>query len=145
MAEKVDMVVRGGTIVDGSGGEPFEADIVIADGRIVAIEGRSSHRGAEEIDARGKLVTPGFVDLHTHYDGQATWDSRLAPHRCTASPRRSWQLRRRLRALPAGTAHAADPPDGRDRGHPQHGPDRGHPVNWESYPDYLSGAGRTPV
>jgi N-acyl-D-aspartate/D-glutamate deacylase len=75
----VDLILRGGTIVDGGGGEPYEADVVVADGRIAAIERNSTARGAEEIDAKGKIVTPGFVDLHTHYDGQATWDSRLAP------------------------------------------------------------------
>jgi len=79
VAETADLVVRGGTIVDGSGGEPYEADIVIDGGRIAAIEPKSTRRGTEEIDARGRIVTPGFVDLHTHYDGQATWDSRLAP------------------------------------------------------------------
>jgi len=79
MSERLDLVVRGGTIVDGSGGEPFEADILVSGGRIVAIEPKSVRSGVEEIDARGRIVTPGFVDLHTHYDGQATWDSRLAP------------------------------------------------------------------
>ena len=73
-----DLVIRGGLVVDGSGGEPFEADIAVAGGKIAAL-GRVAGRGAEEIDAKGKIVTPGFVDLHTHYDGQATWDSRLAP------------------------------------------------------------------
>src|SRR5579863_2394361 len=79
MPDRLDLVVRGGTIVDGSGGEPYEADVLVTNGRIAAIEPKSARSGAEEIDARGKIVTPGFVDLHTHYDGQATWDSRLAP------------------------------------------------------------------
>ena len=78
MAVDFDLVIRGGLVVDGSGGEPFEADIAVAGGKIAAL-GRLDGKGAEEIDARGKIVTPGFVDLHTHYDGQATWDSRLAP------------------------------------------------------------------
>jgi N-acyl-D-aspartate/D-glutamate deacylase len=73
-----DLVVRGGTIVDGSGGSRFEADVAVSDGRIEAV-GRGLGRGREEIDARGKLVTPGFVDVHTHYDGQATWDALLTP------------------------------------------------------------------
>jgi N-acyl-D-aspartate/D-glutamate deacylase len=73
-----DLVIRGGTIVDGTGGDPYEADLGIAHGRIVAI-GRNLPRGTEEIDARGKLVTPGFVDIHTHYDAQVTWSERLAP------------------------------------------------------------------
>lgn len=78
MNEDLSLVVRNGTIVDGTGGDPYEADVAVAGGRIVEI-GRVAARGAEEIDARGKLVTPGFVDIHTHYDGQAIWDSHLAP------------------------------------------------------------------
>ena len=73
-----DLVVRGGTVVDGSGGEPFEADVAVSKGRIAAV-GKIAGRGREEIDAKGKIVTPGFVDVHTHYDGQATWENRLAP------------------------------------------------------------------
>ena len=75
---QVDLVVRGGHVADGLGGEPVEADVGVQDGRIAAV-GRIAARGREEIDARGHLVTPGFVDIHTHYDGQAVWDSRLAP------------------------------------------------------------------
>jgi N-acyl-D-aspartate/D-glutamate deacylase len=73
-----DMVIRGGTVVDGSGAERRTADVAIGDGVIVAI-GAVDGRGRREIDADGALVTPGFVDIHTHYDGQATWDSRLQP------------------------------------------------------------------
>src|SRR5258708_307414 len=78
MAEHPSLVIRGGTIADGFGGELFEADIAIGDGRITEV-GKVSARGAEEIDARGKLVTPGFVDLHTHYDGQVTWANDISP------------------------------------------------------------------
>jgi len=78
MNEDISLVVRNGTIVDGTGADPYEADVAMAGGRIVEI-GRITARGAEEIDARGKLVTPGFVDIHTHYDGQAVWDSHMAP------------------------------------------------------------------
>jgi len=77
MAE-FDLVIRGGTVVDGSGGAPFEADVAVKDGRI-AVVGKVAGRGAEEIDAKGKIVTPGFVDVHTHYDGQVTWENRIAP------------------------------------------------------------------
>lgn len=73
-----DLVIRGGTVVDGTGAAPFEADIAIEGGRITAI-GRVTDRAGEEIDARGRIVSPGFVDIHTHYDGQAVWDSHLAP------------------------------------------------------------------
>jgi N-acyl-D-aspartate/D-glutamate deacylase len=71
-------VIRGGTIYDGRGGDPYEADIEIIGDRIASI---GAVRGAadEEIDARGHIVTPGFVDIHTHYDGQVTWSSRVLP------------------------------------------------------------------
>jgi N-acyl-D-aspartate/D-glutamate deacylase len=72
------LVIRNGTIVDGSGGDPYEADLAVADGKITAI-GSGIPKGADEIDARGKLVTPGFVDVHTHYDAQVTWSDRLSP------------------------------------------------------------------
>ena len=74
-----DLIIRNGTIVDGLGGEPFVGDVAVAgrDDR----RGRPRERsGAErEIDATGLLVTPGFVDLHTHYDGQSIWSERLTP------------------------------------------------------------------
>jgi N-acyl-D-aspartate/D-glutamate deacylase len=73
-----DLVIRGGTVVNGSGGEPFEADVAIAGGRIVAV-GAVTGTGREELDARDRVVTPGFIDVHTHYDGQVTWEHRLAP------------------------------------------------------------------
>jgi len=72
----LELVIRGGTVVDGSGGEPFEADVAVSGGRIVAV-GKVAGSGTEEIDARGRIVTPGFVDIHTHYDAQATWSSRI--------------------------------------------------------------------
>ncbi len=73
-----DLVIRGGEVADGLGGEPFVADVAVDAGTIVAV-GDVPGRGGEEIDAAGQLVTPGFVDIHTHYDGQATWESRTAP------------------------------------------------------------------
>ena len=73
-----DLVVRNGTVVDGSGGEPYKADVAVIGARIAAI-GPDLARGAQEIDASGRLVTPGFVDIHTHYDGQVTWDQRMRP------------------------------------------------------------------
>ena len=73
-----DVVIRAGTIVDGLGGKPFVGDIAVSDGVIVAI-GDVDGPGTREIDATGLLVTPGFVDLHTHYDGQAIWSDRCSP------------------------------------------------------------------
>ncbi len=78
MLRPFDLVIRNGLVFDGSGGEPFEADVAVSDGRIAAV-GRIAGSGREEIDARGQIVTPGFVDIHTHYDGQATWASHLSP------------------------------------------------------------------
>jgi N-acyl-D-aspartate/D-glutamate deacylase len=73
-----DLIIEGGTLVDGSGGPPREADVAISGERIAAV-GRDLGRARERIDARGRLVTPGWVDIHTHYDGQATWDPLLTP------------------------------------------------------------------
>jgi N-acyl-D-aspartate/D-glutamate deacylase len=73
-----DLVLRGGTLADGTGAALRTADLAMCDGRIAEV-GRVSGRGHREIDADGLLVAPGWVDIHTHYDGQATWDSRLAP------------------------------------------------------------------
>ena len=78
MSTQYDLIVRGGTVVDGTGAEPFVADVAVRDGRIAAV-GCGLGAAAEEIDAGGMLVTPGFVDIHTHYDAQACWDSHLAP------------------------------------------------------------------
>ena len=73
-----DLVIRGGSVVDGSGSAPRRADVAVDNGRITAVEPRAE-RGHREINAAGLLVTPGFVDIHTHYDGQATWDPYLTP------------------------------------------------------------------
>ncbi len=74
----MDLVIRGGTVVDGSGAAPRTADVGIV-GRTIVEVGRIHDRGLREIDADGLLVTPGFVDIHTHFDGQATWDPILMP------------------------------------------------------------------
>jgi N-acyl-D-aspartate/D-glutamate deacylase len=73
-----DLIIRGGTIVDGSGAAPYRGDIAIDGDRIVEM-GEVAGVGRREIDAEGMIVTPGWVDVHTHYDGQATWDPLLAP------------------------------------------------------------------
>jgi N-acyl-D-amino-acid deacylase len=77
-----DLLIRNGTIVDGLGGEPYVGDVAVKDGVIQKVGAVGSVNGdtaAREIDAGGLLVTPGFVDLHTHYDGQAIWSERLTP------------------------------------------------------------------
>ena len=66
-----DSIIRNGTIIDGTGDDRFAADIAIKDGKIAKI-GQITETATNEIDAKGKLVTPGWVDIHTHYDGQAT-------------------------------------------------------------------------
>ena len=73
-----DLVLRGGTVIDGTGAAGRSADVAITAGRIVEV-GNVSGNGHRELDVTGALVTPGFVDVHTHYDGQATWDNRLQP------------------------------------------------------------------
>ena len=69
-----DLVIRGGTIVDGTGAAAFTGDVADRRRRRHRRSGRVDGEGREEIDATGQLVTPGFVDVHTHYDGQVTWD-----------------------------------------------------------------------
>ena len=132
-----DLVIRNGTLVDGSGGDPYEGDLAIDDGRISQAGGKAG-RGSRELDAEGRLVTPGWVDIHTHYDGQATWDPYLTPsswHGATtvvmgncgvgfapADPsRREWliELMEGVEDIP-GTALA-----------------EGIQWRWESFPEYL--------
>jgi len=76
-----DLIIRGGLVVDGTGEPPFEGEVAVAQGVIVRVErgGRIEGEAREVIDARGCAVTPGFVDIHTHYDGQVTWDPHLTP------------------------------------------------------------------
>ncbi|AYE94115.1 amidohydrolase [Mycobacterium paragordonae] len=74
-----DLLIRNGTIVDGLGGEPYVGDVAVKDGLIAAVGAVNGATATREIDATGLLVTPGFVDLHTHYDGQAIWSDRLTP------------------------------------------------------------------
>jgi N-acyl-D-amino-acid deacylase len=77
--DRIHTVIRGGTVVDGTGAPGRLADVAIAADRIVAVGGRIDAPGADIIDASGALVTPGWVDIHTHYDGQVTWDDTLDP------------------------------------------------------------------
>jgi N-acyl-D-aspartate/D-glutamate deacylase len=138
MVKEVDLVIRGGTIADGSGADLFEGDVAVSDGRIVAVGGEGAFRGAEELDARGKLVTPGFVDIHTHYDGQVTWENTLSPssgHGVTS-----------VLLGNCGVGFAPCRPDDRDRlvrlmegveDLPEVVLTTGLPWNWESFQDYL--------
>ena len=73
-----DLVIRNGFVIDGSGSPGREGDVAIDDGKITAV-GKVAGKGREEIDAKGEIVTPGFVDVHTHYDGQVTWGDALTP------------------------------------------------------------------
>jgi N-acyl-D-aspartate/D-glutamate deacylase len=134
-----DLVVRGATVLDGTGRPPFEADVAVKDGRVAAM-GRIAQAGMEEIDARGKIVTPGFVDIHTHYDGQATWDQRMQPsslHGVTTVVMGN-----------CGVGFAPCRPDDHDRlvrlmegveDIPFPVLSAGLPWTWESFPDYLDG------
>lgn len=77
MTNAKSLIIRNGTIVDGTGGKPFVGDIKIVDGLITEV-GQVTGTANQEIDAKGLLVTPGFVDIHTHYDGQVTWSNKVA-------------------------------------------------------------------
>src|SRR5690606_32944623 len=73
-----ELVIRGGTVVDGTGAPAATADVAVDGGRITEV-GRVEGRGERELDADGLVVAPGWVDIHTHYDGQVTWDPELTP------------------------------------------------------------------
>jgi N-acyl-D-aspartate/D-glutamate deacylase len=139
MEKAFDLVLRGGTVVDGTGAPGFEADVGVKDGRIAAV-GRLAGAGAEEIDARGQVVTPGFVDIHTHYDGQATWDGRMQPS--------SWHGVTTVVMGNCGVGFAPCRADDHDllirlmegvEDIPFPVLADGLPWNWESYPEYLDG------
>jgi len=137
MEKAYDLVIRGGSVVDGTGAGAFEADVAVKDGAIAAV-GRIAGSGVEEIDARGQVVTPGFVDIHTHYDGQATWDQRMQPS--------SWHGVTTVVMGNCGVGFAPCRPDDHDRlirlmegveDIPFPVLTEGLPWNWESYSDYL--------
>jgi len=139
-----DLVIRGGLVVDGTGSEPFVADVAIDGDRVVAV-GEVAGRGAEEIDARGKLVTPGFVDVHSHYDGQVTWDPQLTPS--------SWHGVTTVVMGSCGVGFAPAAPDkhawliGLMEGVediPGSALTEGIRWGWESFPEYLDAIAATP-
>ncbi len=138
MAFNADLVIRNGTIVDGTGGETFEGDVAISDGKIIAVGRGDAWQGKEEIDAKGLLVTPGFVDIHTHYDGQATWEDRLSPS--------SWHGVTTAVMGNCGVGFApCRPADHENLIRLMEGVEdipevvmaSGLPWNWETYPEYL--------
>jgi N-acyl-D-aspartate/D-glutamate deacylase len=139
-----DLIIRNGTIVDGTGAPRFTGDVGIKDGLIAAV-GKVHGDAAQEIDAGGKVVAPGWVDVHTHYDGQATWDQEMSPsswHGVTtvimgncgvgfapaAPDRHEWLIRlmEGVEDIP-GTALA-----------------EGMKWDWETFPEYLDALERLP-
>jgi N-acyl-D-amino-acid deacylase len=138
MNAQFDHVIRNALVADGTGADLFEADVAVSGGKIAAI-GKVTGGGAEETDARGRLLTPGFVDIHTHYDGQVTWDNRLLPssnHGVTTvvmgncgvgfAPCRAEDRERLVRVM-EGVEDI-----------PEVVMTAGIPWKWESFPDYLS-------
>ncbi|MBA3653570.1 MAG: amidohydrolase family protein [Actinobacteria bacterium] len=139
-----DVVIRNGRVVDGTGAPERSADVAITDGVITKV-GDVDGRGAKEIDADGALVAPGWVDIHTHYDGQATWDSQLAPsswHGATtvvfgncgvgfapvrpADHQRLIELMEGVEDIPGAALH------------------EGLSWEWQSFPEYLDAVERQP-
>ena len=132
-----DSIVRNGAIIDGTGNDRFVADIAIKDGKIAKI-GQITDPATNEIDAKGKLVTPGWVDIHTHYDGQATWDPLLAPS--------SWHGVTTVVMGNCGVGFAPVKPDDRNflielmegvEDIPGAALSEGIDWQWESFPEYL--------
>ena len=139
-----DTVILGGTVVDGTGLPPRTADVAISEGRIVEV-GRVDGSAGQTVEATGALVTPGWVDIHTHYDGQATWDSRLVPS--------SWQGVTTVVMGNCGVGFAPVRPDDHQRlielmegvedipGAALH---EGLTWEWQSFPEYLDVLERRP-
>ena len=132
-----DLVIRNGTIIDGSGDEADSADLAIGGGKITAI-GQNLPKGGEEIDATGRIVTPGFVDVHTHYDAQVTWSNRINPS--------SWNGVSTVMIGNCGVGFAPCKPDQRDKlvelmegveDIPEPVLSEGLPWNWETFGDYM--------
>jgi len=132
-----DLVIRNGLLVDGTGEPAYNGDIAIDGDRITRI-GEISEAGKREIDAKGHVVAPGFVDVHTHYDGQATWDQEMAPS--------SWHGVTTVVMGNCGVGFAPAAPDKHDwliglmegvEDIPGTALSEGLPWNWESFPEYL--------
>ena len=139
-----DLVIRGGTVVDGTGAAPFAADVAI-DGGLISAVGANLAKGREEIDATGKIVTPGFVDIHTHYDGQATWDAEMGPS--------SWHGVTTVVMGNCGVGFAPAKPDRHEwlislmegvEDIPGTALAEGMKWNWETFPEYLDALEQLP-
>jgi N-acyl-D-amino-acid deacylase len=139
-----DLVIRGGTVVDGTGSVPYAADVAV-DGGLISAVGKIKAKGREEIDAAGRIVTPGFVDIHTHYDGQATWDAEMGPS--------SWHG---VTTVVMGNCGVGFAPARKDRHDwliglmegvediPGTALAEGMTWNWETFPEYLDELERLP-
>jgi N-acyl-D-aspartate/D-glutamate deacylase len=137
MSKQPDLVIRGGILIDGSGGETYLADVAVTDGVISAI-GSDLPKGAEELSAEGRIVTPGFVDVHTHYDAQVTWSNRINPS--------SWNGVTTVMMGNCGVGFAPCKPHQRDKlvelmegveDIPEVVLNEGLPWNWETFGEYL--------
>ena len=138
-----DLVIRGGTIVDGRGLPRYKADLAVKDGRIAMISGKINAGGARELDASGCIVGPGAVDLHTHYDAQVNWD----PY-CSMS---GWFGVTSLTIGQCGFGFAPTRPEDRDlnmrmmnrvEAIPLHSMQKGMRWDWETFPEYLDSLDR---
>jgi N-acyl-D-amino-acid deacylase len=139
-----DLVIRGGTVVDGTGRPAFTADVAVADGKIAEVGGEIGP-GAREIDAAGLLVCPGFIDTHTHFDGQVTWDPHLSPS--------SWHGVTTVIMGNCGVGFAPVRPGGKEylidvmegvEEIPGSALAEGMPWDWETFPQYLDSVDRLP-
>ena len=133
-----DLIIRGGRIVDGSGSDSFVGDVAVTNGKITEVSEEIIGSANLEVDASGKIVTPGFVDVHTHYDGQAAWDSHLNPSSSLGTTT--------VVVGNCGVGFAPCRPEDRDvlvqlmegvEEIPGSALAAGIPWNWESFPQYL--------
>ena len=140
-----DLVIRGGKVVDGTGEDAREGDVAVTDGRITQV-GKVSGAARRTIDADGRLVTPGFVDIHTHYDAQATWDPHLLPS--------GWHGVTTAVCGNCGVGFAPAAPERREwliglmegvEDIPGSALSEGIRWNWESFPEYLDALDATPL
>jgi N-acyl-D-aspartate/D-glutamate deacylase len=133
-----ELVIRGGTVIDGTGAPARTADVAVDDGKITAVGELNGEKAERTVDADGMLVTPGWVDVHTHYDGQATWDDVLAPS--------AWHGVTTLVMGNCGVGFAPARPDRHDwliglmegvEDIPGTALSEGITWEWESFPEYL--------